>query len=282
MKTPAAKASIVEVTMANIDQHPGAICFINPKHPLYRKKIEWLAEQYKLGLRIRLLYLENQKRPVGFIETVPGESCWRAVQAKGYLFIHCLWTSGKKFQHLGLGTLLLQEAEKEARNMLGIAVLASDGPFMANREIFLKNGYEIAAESGSEQLLAKRFKKGVMPAISDWGAELQKRKGLQIVYSKQCPWVARFIEESRPVFEKFGLRPVLHELKIAAQAQRGPSLYGVFSLILDGRLLADRYISTTRLANILKSEGKTGSSLDRHSGVGTDDEDRPRANKERN
>lgn len=253
MKTLAAKEKIVEVTMAEIDRHPGAICFINPKHPLYRRKIDWLEEQYALGLKVRLLYLEGVKRPVGFIETVPGESCWRAVQAKGYLFIHCLWTTGKKFQHLGLGTMLLQEAEKEARNMLGIAALASDGSFMAGREIFLKNGYEVAAESGTEQLLAKRFKKSALPVINDWSGELKKRQGLQIVYSKQCPWVARFIEESRLVFDKFDLRPVVTELRIAAQAQRGPSLYGVFSLILDGRLLADRYISTTRLANILKA-----------------------------
>ena len=53
MKTQAAKASIVEVAMADIGRHPGAICFINPKHPLYRRKIEWLAEQYKLVSGVR-------------------------------------------------------------------------------------------------------------------------------------------------------------------------------------------------------------------------------------
>jgi hypothetical protein len=254
VKTLATKATIAEVSMANIDRHPQAICFINPKHPLYQKKVGWLKGQFKNGLKIRLLYLENENRPVGFIETVPGESCWRAVQAKGYLFIHCLWTTGKIYQHLGLGSLLLQEAEKDSRNMLGVATVASAGPFMAGSGIFLKNGYEAVAESGSEQLLAKRFKKGALPSINDWSAELKKRQGLQIVYSKQCPWVARFIEESRPVFKKMGLRPAVTELKTAAQAQRGPSLYGAFSLILGGRLLADRYISTTRLANILKAE----------------------------
>jgi hypothetical protein len=254
MKTLAAKANIVEVTMANIDRHPGAICFINPKHPLFPMKIDWLKEQFKHGLKIRLLYLENEKRPVGFIETVPGESCWRAVRAEGYLFIHCLWTTGKKFQHHGLGTLLLRDIEKDARNMLGVATIASAGPFMAGSGIFLKNGYAAAAASGSEQLLVKRFAKGAHPSINDWSAGLKKRKGLQIVYSKQCPWVARFIEESRPVFEKFNLHPTVSELKTAAQAQRAPSLYGVFNLIHNGRLLADRYISATRLANILKNE----------------------------
>jgi hypothetical protein len=262
MKTLSAEASIIEVSMANIGEHPQAICFINPKHTLYGEKVGWLEEQFRNGLRIKLLYLKNEKRPrrggagrpVGFIEYVPGEHCWRAVSAKGYLFIHCLWTTGRKFQHLGLGTLLLREVEKDARSLLGVAAIASDGSFMAGREIFLKNGYEVAAESGAEQLLVKRFKKGPPPSINDWRAELAKRKGLSIVYSKQCPWVARFVEEARPVFAKFNLEPAVVEIKTAAQAQQAPSLYGVFHLIHDGKLLADRYISTTRLTNILKKE----------------------------
>ncbi|MCU0276582.1 MAG: N-acetyltransferase [Acidobacteria bacterium] len=253
-------ARVVEVTEANIAEHPGAICFINPRHPLYRPKVEWLRKRFSEGLRIRLLYLPGENRPrhggagrpAGFIETVPGESCWRAVKAEGYLFIHCLWTTGSKIQHQGLGSLLLQEAEREARGMRGVAALASDGSFMAKQKIFLKNGYAVVAESGTEQLLSKRFKKGPLPAIHDWRAELTKRQGWSIIYSKQCPWVARFIEEARPIFAKFDLQPIVTELKTAAQAQQAPSLYGVFSLIHNGKLLADRYISTTRLATILK------------------------------
>ncbi|MFH2107747.1 MAG: hypothetical protein ABII93_03680 [Chrysiogenia bacterium] len=37
------------------------------------------------------------------------------------------------------------------------------------------------------------------------------------------------------------------------QAQETPSLCGVFTLIYNGKVLADRYISATRLANILKN-----------------------------
>ncbi|MFH1946061.1 MAG: hypothetical protein ABIJ35_02505 [Acidobacteriota bacterium] len=41
-----------------------------------------------------------------------------------------------------------------------------------------------------------------------------------------------------------------------SDAQKGPSLYGVFNLIYDGILLADRYISTTRFQNIINKEIK--------------------------
>ncbi len=107
------KTNIVKVTIDNITEHPQAICFINPKHELYHKKVRWLREQFKNGLVIKLLYLEGEKRPVGFVEYIPGEYCWRAVNAKGYIFIHCLWINGKKHSHQGLGSILIKEVEKE-------------------------------------------------------------------------------------------------------------------------------------------------------------------------
>jgi hypothetical protein len=255
------KTNIVKVTIDNITEHPQAICFINPKHELYHKKVGLLREQFKNGLVIKLLYLEGEKRPVGFVEYIPGEYCWRAVNAKGYIFIHCLWINGKKHSHQGLGTILIKEVEKEAqKNMLGVAVVTSDKSFMTNKEIFLKNGYNINSESGKDQLIVKQLKKGSLPSINNWENELKKYKGLTIVYSKQCPWVARFLEEVIPILKKEKLEPVIIELETAEQAQNGPSLYSVFNLIYDGKLLADRYISTTRFLNIVNKEIKTPNS----------------------
>ena len=251
------KTNIVEVSADNISQHPQAICFINPKQEFYHKKVDWLKDQFEKGLKIKLLYLEWEKRPIGFIEYVPGEYCWRSVDAKGYMFIHCLWTNGKKYQHRGLGTLLIEEVEKDAKGMLGIAVVTSDKSFMANKEIFMKNGYSIVSESGKEQLIAKRFNEGPPPSINNWEKQLKKYQGLTMIYSKQCPWVARFIEEVRPILKDNNLNPQIVELKTAAEAQKAPSLYGVFNLIYNGKLIADRYISTNRFMNIVKKEIKS-------------------------
>jgi hypothetical protein len=256
METTNLETNIVEITADNIAGHPGAICFINPKHEFYHKKIEWLNGQFENGLKIKLLYLKGEKRPVGFIECVPGEYCWRPVDAKGYVFIHCLWTNGKKYQHQGLGTLLIKEVEKDAKNTRGVAVVTSDKSFMADKGIFIKNGYAILSESGKEQLLTKQFKDGPLPSINNRHGELEKYEGLSIIYSKQCPWVARFIEEVKPILVEKNLHPMIIELKTAAQAQNAPSLYGVFNLIYNGKLLSDRYISTTRFMNILNKEIK--------------------------
>jgi hypothetical protein len=42
--------------------------------------------------------------------------------------------------------------------------------------------------------------------------------------------------------------------EVPEEAQAAPSPYAVFNLIYDGRLLADHYISETRLMNILRKE----------------------------
>ena len=248
------ETNIIEVMVNNLADYPEVICFINPKHELYDKKTSWINDQFENGLKIKLLYLHGEKKAIGFIEYIPGENCWRAVSAKDYMFIHCLWTNGKKHQHQGLGKLLLEETEKDAKDMLGVAVIASDRSFMANKEIFIKNGYNILAEAGKDQLMVKQFRDGPFPLINDWQSELEKYQDLTIIYSKQCPWVARFIDEVQPFLEKKKLKPKIIELKTAAQAQKAPSLYSVFNLIYDGKLLADRYISTTRFMNIVNKE----------------------------
>lgn len=248
------KTTIIEVTDKNLADHPQAICFINPKHEQYHKKVDWYKKEFKNGLRIKLLYIEEEKKPVGYIEFVPGEYCWRAVSAKKYMFIHCLWTTGKKYQRQGLGRLLLQDVEKEAQDMSGVAAVASDKAFMATRKIFLKNGYRILSESGKDQLMLKQFKDGPLPSFNDWESELQKYNGFTIVYSNQCPWVTRFIEEVKPILEEKKLNPTIIEIKNAKEAQNAPSVYSVFNLIYKGKLLADRYISTTRFKNIIEKE----------------------------
>jgi GNAT superfamily N-acetyltransferase len=250
----ALKTHIERVTLENIAEHPQAICFINSKSKFYKPKVEWLAEQFERGLEMKMLYVEGVKRAIGFIEYVPGEFCWRRVNAKGYIFIHCLWTNCKKFQRQGLGRALLQEAEKKAKGTFGVAVMTSDKAFMADRQIFERNGYKLVSESGSEQLLVKRMANGPDPVFNPPGEPLESNKGLMIFYSRQCPWVPRFLEEAEPIFEESNLKPKIIELETPAEAQRAPSAYGAFSLIYDGRILADRYISTTRFKNILKKE----------------------------
>jgi N-acetylglutamate synthase-like GNAT family acetyltransferase len=252
------KNKIITVDKSNISEHQPT-CFLNPNNVGYQIKKEWLLDRFSEGMRIKLLYLESEKKPVGFIEYVPGEYAWRAVDAKDYMFIHCIWLSKNKYKSMGYGSQLLKECETDAieNGMYGVAAITSEGPFMAGKDLFLKNEFKsIASVKPSFELMIKQYKKGPEPKVKDWESQLSKYKGLHILYSKQCPWVIRFIDELDKFIkkEKLDIKLNITELKTAEHAQNAPSLYASFSLIYNGKLLADHYISNTRFKNIIRKE----------------------------
>jgi ribosomal protein S18 acetylase RimI-like enzyme len=248
---------IIDVNDENISQYPPT-CFLNPNNVGYQIKAEWLKERFKEGLKIKALYLEGDKKCHGFIEYVPGECAWRAVEAKDYLFIHCIWVSPNKFKSKGYGSLLVDACVKDAEKQgkAGVAVVASEGPFMANKELFLKNGFREVQSSSAFTLLVKQLRTAEEPKFRDCEKQVGSHEGLKIMYSNQCPWVARFISELPETIKGKGLKVDVVELKTAEQAQQAPSIYAVFNLVSDGQLLADHYISNTRFLNIVNKELK--------------------------
>jgi hypothetical protein len=142
------------------------------------------------------------------------------------------------------------------RSMNGVAVVTSDDSFMARKDIFLKHGYQIVSESGRDQLLVKPFRSVILPTFTVRTEEARRHDDMAIMYSHQCPWVARLMEEMKSVLEDEKLVPEVIEIKSAEEAQRAPSAYGVFNIIWHGRVIADRYISTRRFANIIRKEAR--------------------------
>jgi len=250
------KMKIISVNSDNISEYK-PVCFLNSKNEGYLKKLEWLKERFSQDLIIKLLYLENEKKCNGFIEYIPGEYAWRAVDAKGYMFIHCIWISPNKYKEKGYGSLLVKECLKDAKKegKYGVAVVTSEGPFMAGKTLFLKNDFNsVAKAKPSYELMIRIIKSGPLPKFRDWEKQLSQYQGLNIIYTNQCPWVARSIKELSEIARKKSLKLKLTELKNARQVQDAPSVYAVFNLIYNGKLLVDHYISSRRFLNIIEKE----------------------------
>ena len=103
-------------------------------------------------------------------------------------------------------------------------------------------------------MLVKQLRKTAEPKFKDCENQLSNCEGLKIVYSNQCPWVARFMSELSETIKGKSLEIDVVELKTPAQAQAAPSIYAVFNLVSDGKLLADHYISNTRFLNIVNKK----------------------------
>ncbi|MCI0513562.1 GNAT family N-acetyltransferase, partial [candidate division KSB1 bacterium] len=128
------QTKIIEVTPENIDQ-TGFFCYMSKRNTEgYRQKLDWIQARFKEGLQIRMLELPER----GFIEFLPGEYAWRAVNAAGYLFIHCLWVVGKS-KGQGLGGVLLETCVQAAKKlgMNGVAMVTSERVWLAKQALLL-------------------------------------------------------------------------------------------------------------------------------------------------
>lgn len=255
------KIEIIDTNADNIYNY-GFCGYKDTKQEGYRRKINWLRKRFAEGMKFKVLH-SSERGAVGAIEYIPGKYAWRAVEADGYMVIHCLFIMLKKYKEKGYGTLLVKECLKDAKRakMHGAAVVTRKGTWMAGKGLFLKNGFQVVDKAPPDfELLVKRLKKGApTPKFKkNWEKKLSKfKKGLTIIHSDQCPYCARSVEEmTETAQKKYGIKPKVIELKSARDAQNAPSPFAIFSIIYNGKLVADHPTSNTRFINIMEKELK--------------------------
>ncbi len=262
MKTsekPQAKVRIIEMTPKDAGKVPLCGHKDASKEP-YQHKFRWIKERMSEGLKVKMLGTPDDGL-VGYIEYVPGERAWRAVNAEGYMFIHCIYIQWKRYKGRGYGTLLVEDCLKDARkaNMNGVAVVTREGTWMAGKELFLKNGFEEVEKAPPDfSLLVKKFKKSA-PTPSFKGQWDRKRKkfgkGLTIITSGQCPHNVTMVNDIAEIArDRYEIEPRIVEYRSYRQAQNAPWPYAVAGLLYDGKLVADHTISGTRFRLIMEKE----------------------------
>jgi L-amino acid N-acyltransferase YncA len=237
------KTQILDVNLNNVDKL-GFFCRMSKmKTEGNQKKLLWLKKRFNEGLKIKMLELPER----GFIEYIPGEYAWRGIEAKGYMFIHCIWVVGKS-KGKDFGELLLNECIEDAKNqkMNGVAVLVSDENWMANKKLFIKNKFEqVAAAEPSFQLLVKKFNKAANPTfVNNWDKNLKKHSnGLTIFQSDQCPYLEDAVITIKNFAEEKKIPLNIVKLKSAEDVRKmSPSPHGTFNIVYNGKLLSYYYL----------------------------------------
>lgn len=219
------------------------------------RKSKWLKERYAEGLRYKVLR-SRKFGDIGMIEYAVGNHAWRPVEAAGYLVIHCLMVSSKH-QGKGLGSLLLDNCLTDAKKSRcrGVAVVTSSDSFMAGSDLFIKAGFVSVDRIPPYELLVKKLKKTALdPRFIVERERLCKRyrKGLTILAAEQCPYVIKSAERIAQASRTLGLEPKVVRVRSARASRQLPTPYGVFSILYDGKLIAERPISATRFLNIMR------------------------------
>ena len=251
------RIEIIDTNADNILEY-GICGYKNIKREGYPEKIEWLKDRFPEGMKIKTLY-SDEDGTQGMIEYIPGEFCWRPVEASGYMFIHCIFVGFKRaYKGKGYGTLLVDECLKDAGkgNMWGVAVVTRKGSFMAGKEIFVKNGFEgVDKASPDFELLVRKLNEKAPPPKfkGNWEKRLsQYGRGLTIIRANQCPYSVKNVREISETAEKVhGIKPNIIELKNCQEAQNSPCPFGTFCIVYNGKVVAEAPISNTRFKNIV-------------------------------
>lgn len=227
----------------------------------YRRKLKWLKERYAEGLRYKVLR-SREFGDIGMIEYAPGNRAWRPVEAEGYLVIHCLMVLSKH-KGKGLGSFLLDSCLTDARKSKcrGVAVVTSSDSFMAKRDLFIKAGFVSVDCIPPYELLVKKFnKRGPEPRFIVDRERLCKRysNGLTILAAEQCPYVTHSVAKIAEASRRLGLEPKVVRIGSAEASRELPTPYGIFSIIYDGKIIAERPLSATRFRNLMRRNVESG------------------------
>ena len=249
-------ARLVDVDAGNFHSLP--CCGIKrDTHPGRQEKYCWLEANFQFGLRAKTL-VDPDGEPCGYIEYLPGEFAWRGVDAKGYMFIHCLWNHSKRHQHQGWGGAMVEDCLNEAgkAGMNGVAVVIRKGPWLADHRLFLTSGFELVDTAPPDyELLVRKLKPSAAVPVfkGGWDKKVARySRGLTIIRSNQCPYIAKFVAEITDTAEhEYGIKARIVDIESCRDAQDAPTPYAVFAIIYKGRLVADHQISRTRFRNIM-------------------------------
>ena len=255
----------IEIIDTNADNilECGVCGYKSIKRAGFPEKVEWLRNRFSEGLKIKTLYSELDGTQ-GMIEYIPGEYCWRPVEATGYTFIHCMFSGFKRiYKNKGYGSLLLNECLEDAKKekSYGVAVVTRRGSFMADKGIFTKHGFDVVDSALSDfELLVKKFKENYpTPKFkANWEKRLNKyNEGLTIIRADQCPYTVKNVNEiSETAQNKFGIQPHVISLKNHQEAQNSPCAFGVFCITYNGKIIAEHPISNARFTNIMNKMQK--------------------------
>jgi hypothetical protein len=247
------KTNLIDVTTTNVHQ-TGFFCYMSKrKSEGYKQKLQWLKARFDEGLRIKMLPLPAR----GFIEYIPGEFAWRGINAKGFMVIHCLWIVGQS-KGKGYSKLLLDECIADAKksNMDGVAMVTSEGNWLAGKDILLNSGFEsVGTIQPPYELLVKKFRDVSSPSFvkNIQQRVTQYQSGLTVFRSDQCPYLEDATNTVATVAKELGIKYRVVEMKSAKDVRtKSPSVYGVFSIVYDGKLLSHHYLLKKDLVERIK------------------------------
>lgn len=248
---------IITLTKDNLEKEHICCAISSNKDCQVLSKKQWLFERFDDGL----VFKKCDVRGKCFIEYIPAEKAWAPIEADGYMYINCLWVSGK-FKGQGISNLLLAECIKDSKEKgkKGLTILSSKKkmPFLSDPKFLRYKGFQLADTAEpyyelmylpfEENALKPKFKNHIKkPQISE--------QGFVLYYANQCPFTAKYVPLVENVAKQKGIEFKSIRFKTTEQAQNSPAPFTSYSLFYNGEFLTNEILSEKKFAKIISEKG---------------------------
>lgn len=245
------------LTLENIDSEH-ICCAISEKkgENCVSSKKAWLRERIAEGLVFNKLDVRGKV----FIEYLPMEMAWTPAEGPDYMYINCLWVSGK-YKGQGYADQLLEQCieDSKAKGKKGLAILSSKKkmPFLSEPKYLKYKGFQLADEADPYfQLLYLPFDED--SSAPSFRESLKKNiceeTGWTLYYSNQCPHTEKYApiiaEMAREKEQEF------HLIKVESreQAQNVPTPFPTYSMFYNGAFVTNEILSEKKFEKLLSEK----------------------------
>ena len=243
----------IRVTKDNLEKEHICCAISNNKDIQVSSKKSWLADRFDEGL----VFLKSTERGKCFIEYIPAEYAWVPIDARGYMYIDCLWVSGS-FKGHGYSSDLLNacigDSKEKGRKGLCILAAAKKKPFLADPKFLKYKGFTVCDEADNGiQLWYLPFDQDAdKPRFKECAKHPQTdEKGYVLYYTSQCPFNAKYV----PVLEQTAKENqiLFHAIHLESRedAQSAPTPITNYALFHDGKYVTNEQMNEKKFLKLI-------------------------------
>ncbi|MFJ7738693.1 GNAT family N-acetyltransferase [Lysinibacillus sp. NPDC097287] len=243
----------IQITTDNIE-HEHICCALGAKQ--YEKAVaekkQWLTERMVEGL---VFYRLNERAKV-FIEYLPAEMAWSPIQAPNYMYINCLWVSGK-YKNNGCAKQLLEHCKEDAISpgMNGLVHITGKKklPYLSDTHFFEHLGFKPVdqAEPYFQLMTLTWNDHAVEPTFKEQIKTPSIEKGIAIYYTAQCPFAVGILDDLSEVAENKKIPFQAHRITTKEAAQNAPTIWTTFGLFYNGQFITHEIMSPNKFDKLL-------------------------------
>lgn len=236
----------VTLTQDNIDKEH-ICCALSSKDEQVISKKEWLKEQLNHGL----VFTKLNERGKCFIEYMPLESAWISLTGDHFMYINCLWVSGR-FQGLGYAKVLLEGCIKESlkQGKKGIVILSSQKKkaFTMDYDFLIKQGFiSVDHWNDYELMFLPLCDDVIMPKFNITKCQ---EEGFVLYYTYQCPFNIKYVQQLIEYCHQQNIPMKVKHIQTREDALKAPTPLTTYSLFYNQKFITREVLTSQKFEKI--------------------------------